>query len=462
MRLPILTHIVIILLCFDVHIYGQSQVENDGQKEEVEVSKREEIQRYFGYEDLLYRYLTVPYDVSAGVNQQGRYVDIGFVFLAISPLLILLMSYRKKRLFYGMLVLICIYLSICLRFSFLVDSAGMRYYPSEESPTVIYSFNSFGEQLMKVVYDVSMMISTPVVLLTESLTGNKDHITYPVMAILFLGVLLLVVRQKNISRKMKFLFIVGYGFSTMWWWLSGGIIWYGFIMLFFGWAFILKSTFDKQIQSLGVFSFSSKMVVVILTFWIVLVSGHRISNINAAMSMDHPDMGKMIVDPKIITYSLGMYNKEEILALSAQNINTALQRINSDTTYIYMVGTSLAFEIKDNPKRILDDYTLKLFQQGSDNFTNTKGFVRGLRANGYRYIVIDLLLPSLDNTPEGSLREKYRVMMTDVLYDTELTRLIATDRIVRYTDANGQTQQIPSVFGQDIVSFGTYAVYEIL
>ena len=63
------------------------QIENDG--------KRIEIERYIGYEDLLSRYLTLPYDVSANTSNQGRFFDIGYVIFAITPIALLFLTYRK-------------------------------------------------------------------------------------------------------------------------------------------------------------------------------------------------------------------------------------------------------------------------------------------------------------------------------------------------------------------------------
>ena len=73
--------------------YAQS-TEIQENSEEVETiesnTRREELQRYFGYEKVLYRYLTLPYDVSINTNQSGNYVDIGFIFIIFIPIILLL------------------------------------------------------------------------------------------------------------------------------------------------------------------------------------------------------------------------------------------------------------------------------------------------------------------------------------------------------------------------------------
>ena len=61
-------------------------------------TKREEIQRYFGYEILPYRYLTLPFDVSVNSNETGVFVDIGCVYFIFLPLFILLYFTKRKLL----------------------------------------------------------------------------------------------------------------------------------------------------------------------------------------------------------------------------------------------------------------------------------------------------------------------------------------------------------------------------
>jgi len=55
------------------------------QKENVNESLYEEVQRYIGYEDLIYRYTSVPYDVNVNMNLNGYFVEIGYLLLMFLP-----------------------------------------------------------------------------------------------------------------------------------------------------------------------------------------------------------------------------------------------------------------------------------------------------------------------------------------------------------------------------------------
>ena len=85
-----------------------------------------------------------------------------------------------------------------------------------------------------------------------------------------------------------------------------------------------------------------------------------------------------------------------------------------------------------------------------------------LKILGFKYLMIDLLLPTLDRTPEKSLTEKYKITINGLLYNNPGMRLLATDRMIRTTLANGQKREMMGVFGKEIPNFGTYAVFEIL
>ena len=87
--------------------------------------RREEIQRYFGYEDLLFRFTTLPYDASQNTNQVGRFVDIGYLLLALFPVIILGLTYRNRRLFYGLTALFIVYLASCFVYSGIFTKVGV-------------------------------------------------------------------------------------------------------------------------------------------------------------------------------------------------------------------------------------------------------------------------------------------------------------------------------------------------
>jgi len=65
---------------------------------------REELHRYIGYEELLPRYVSLPYDIIMNTNIAGPFVDIGYFFLLFFP--ILLLFGLKNKLLKGLTALL--------------------------------------------------------------------------------------------------------------------------------------------------------------------------------------------------------------------------------------------------------------------------------------------------------------------------------------------------------------------
>ena len=117
--------------------------------------------------------------------------------------------------------------------------------------------------------------------------------------------------------------------------------------------------------------------------------------------------------------------------------------------------------IKNNVNRIFQDNLLKNYTKLIERYEEKDLLIEALKASNFKYIIVDLHTPSLDNTPEQSLTQKFRLLLNS-LYKNPQVSLIATDRVVEFIDSNGNNQKISNVFGDNLVNFGSYAVYEIL
>lgn len=424
-------------------------------------ARREEIQRYFGYEDLLFRYLTLPYDVSANVNQQGKYVEIGFVLFALIPITLLYLLRGHKKWFYGTLAGSIIYLSLCMRFSFLFDQRNAMYNPvsGEISPELL--IERWDGKILEPIYTLAGWIGAPVYKMFGAVTGPQDHITYPLLVLFFLGVVYYLSSIK-MKSSLRVIALVGICYAFLWWLLSGGIIWYGFLIFPIGYVLSLYGIKKAKKEKAQVYPVFRGLAIGVIGIWLILAYISRISNINVLMDPDHPDLGKMIVESRFFPYTIGMIGARQCVDISAKNIDLALERMNADSSLIYQIGTSLAFEINNNQMRMFEDNNLSYFFYLINRYNDKKTFTDVLKANGFKYIIVDLRLPTLDRTPEQSLREKYSILMGQVIADNPDLRLLATDRSITVKDDNGNNRAYMAVFGQDIAVFGTYAVYEII
>ena len=435
-----------------------------------ENAQREEIQRYFGYEDVLFRYLTLPYDISANVNQQGKYVDIGFALFALIPLTLLLLVYKNKKWFYGLTLFFTLYFFLCLNYSFVMNSDMSRYNPATDLITTSEDVDIF-QFVLEEVYAIAGALTGPIVDGLGYITGPEDHVTYPIILALFIGIVWLVLRRQDVSDRFKVIFLITAIFSMLWWLLSGGIIWYGFVLLPLGYAFIFYGNRDRKerlssasFKGLKVLSFS------IIGFWVFTAYTSRISNISVLYSIEGPtkDTGKEIVDWKLMPYTVGTANAQQSLDNLAPNLSVAISKMNTDDALILQCGSSLQFDIENDQYRIFEDNNLSYFFGVANQHKSQSGITSYYRSVGIKYIILDLKLPTLDRTPERTLTRKFGAML-GLLKDNPSIRLVATDQQVYVKMPNGSLSPRMGVFADPNLTqaqafhvIGSYAVFEIL
>lgn len=420
---------------------------------------REEIQRYFGYEDLLYRYLTLPYDINANVNQQGKFVEIGFAFFSLIPVLLLYFMYDKKKWFYSIMIALVIYLAICLRFSFLLDMTYHHYNPMIDGRSVSTEMERWDGPILSPVYRILGTIGNPVKEILDNFTGQKDHITYPIICSIFFAFFLFLLRSQRLSGQLKIFAIILSTFAFLWWILSGGIIWYGLLMIPLFYILIFHGLhWAEGSKNVMAFRISRVLTLFIVTSWVFLSYTSRISNVAPNLTVDHPDYGKHIVDARIHPYTTGYLNEQESLNILAKNLPIAIRRMNEDSSLILKFGSSLAFDIKRNNERILEDNSLSYFYSLVVEHRTQAKVTQVMKQRGIKYLILDLQLRTLDRTPEKTLTRKYDILTMLFLKGNQQIRLVATDREVR---RNGQ--RVMGVFSDKApVVLGSYAVFEIL
>jgi len=426
--------------------------------------KRDEIQRYFGYEDLLFRYLTLPYDLSSNTNQQGRYVDLGYAIFMLLPIVFLGIVYKRRRLFYSSLIVLFLFLSLCLSYSFhftpfhgQVNNHGPKWqsYTANTDKSIL-------ENITTGFFNISYYVSQPIHALGGFLSGDKDHLTYPILIILFLGILWLITSRINLSKKSKFIAAVFIPFSFLWLVLSSGIIWYGFLIIPIALAGIVHFCSNNKFRDFGSYSIIKNIVLTLLVIWISMCWVGRISNINTLQGGSNAThIGKGIVDNNTFQYSTGLINEQQSRNKSYANINDALDKINSNNALIYQVGTFFAFDIKNNPERLFQDNTLPQFFWLVDVLKEKEAIIDAMKASSFKYILVDLYTHTLDKTPEKSLTKKYQLLL-NTIYKNPKVKLLATDRIIEVKQDDGSMARVSEVFGENILNFGSYAIYEIL
>ncbi len=189
----------------------------------------------------------------------------------------------------------------------------------------------------------------------------------------------------------------------------------------------------------------------------------RVSYVNQANIIPET-AGREIAHTRLMLYSAGLITADECSEILDKNVSIAMRALNSDDRLVIRVGTHLEFGIRDNHLRVMEDNTLGWLFEIYKQHRDKEEFIKYLKSLGYGYVILDLNTPSLDRTPEQSLRQKYELILSH-LWQNSKVRLVATNREVIVTGAGGRKTtefKVVGVGSDQYLNNGNYAVYEIL
>ncbi len=427
-------------------------------------AKREEIQRYFGYETLMYRYLTIPYDLSMNTNERGDFVDIGFLFLILLPLLFFIKYREKWWVLIGMPILLLFLFVISTSNGFIFQHSTNQLLVNNSGQTH-YEINGESDGIamiiIKAMYNVNNAIYKPFNALGNAVSGEQDYVTYPLVLLIFIGIcaLLFFNFRKNGSwfkLLAASLFLV---YIFFWYILSSGIIWYGFFGWLLGVVCMVLLLPDNTKSTINRWTYMGSYTIIGL--WIIVAFVSRMSNINPGGGA--ASLGKNMVNPVFLQQVVGKANEKQILDMFYHDLGSATKKINRDkNALVYRVGTSFSYFIDNNHKRVFMDNQLGFFRRLEKRYPDKQERADVLKASNFKYLIIDLNTPTLDNTPEQSLVDKFNGLI-EFVYKNPKVKLLATNRQVKVLGPDGKpTNKLAfNIFGK-VVSNGTFAIYEIL
>ena len=441
--------LIIAFLSFQNELFTQDTANTEGINSN---SNREEIQRYFGFEDELFRYTTQPYDLSMNINQTANFLDIGPLYFLFFPLLfVLLLLKGKKARIFGFMGLI-FYLFSCLYFSLIITSSS-QFITSEQIRQGDFLNEDFSTsaKLLLPVYEFANTLFHPVF----QFISNNIHtnvITYPLVFLIFTGILFICTGINE--RKLKTISIIYLGFSLLFFLLSAGILWYGFLLLPI--SLLILYIGVKKIRYSGIEGILEKCFYSLLGLTLMAFLFLRISNIQP--SDPAGEKGKNLFYANIFSFSNGSSDEGESLDLVFPGMSTTLKEINNNDDLIYKVGTSFSIHIDNNNERVYSDNQLSTFYNLLQNYESSSDVFKALKAYGFSYLLLDLHTASIDKTPDKSLTRKYRLLLESIYNSPNLT-LINTDRRVQISSGD-EVKTMNALFGQ-VEYFGNYAVYRL-
>ena len=457
-HIPTIIVVVILLISIGISLHYTLQDQEALIISDLSISdtRREEIQRYFGYEPLISRYMTLPYDISINTNQQGTFVDIGFLYIILLP--IVLLSVIKGITFKWLAVSVLFSLLVLsIHNSFiLVDTIKVG--TSELADISSMEGYDSMDMILTPVYKVAEILYTPYGWLVDTFSGDQDYITYPILISSFLFFLFLFYRLGQKSKRIaSYLILTSITYSFFFLAFSSGIIWYGYLLfplLLIGLMYFV----DRQQNSKDKLKVTARVAISALSIlWIGMSLVSRISNLQVNIPVEH--QGKSIISPDVYHYNTGRIKSISELQdkFIAPQFSEAIDRINSrPNTKILKIGTGISYFIDNNHERVIYDNQLGLFSRIVNNYRNKYIISDFLKASGVHYLIIDLNTPSIDNTPEQTLTTKYRELLS-YLSENDSLQLLCTDNITKDSGTNNYSYSLSG----ETLRRGSFAIYEI-
>ena len=452
-------HVLILLSCILLSTFTTVIGQNQNNQEEVqEIANspiREELHRYIGYEDLLLRYYSLPFDITMNTNVHGDYLDIGFLLLLFLPLLFLFSNLKIVERISLLLALgLLLLFSIPTAYS---SSMGISlteidtHITTALSNAQISTIDYFGLLLTQGVNTIFQPINKVI----SSISGQSDYITFPFMIVLFLLIVWLIHQSSlGTSKEGRGLLFFVAAYSFFWFILAAGIVWYGLLMiplLLFLMMYGIQRINNKVLTTL----FGTMAVA-----WLFMAFTSRGA---AGIRPTTDDAAKGIVNVNNLLYNTGQLSNAAYLESFFPQCERAMQFLNQEQeSLIYMAGTNLSFFIKKNDQRVINDPTLATFATLTQQFPDKAELAQALKTYGINFIVFDLNLHQVDRTPEKSLTKKYQQFL-QFSYQNPQVQLVATDRVI--VDKQGNRKY--DVFGHitdrnaRLESFGSFALYQL-
>ena len=409
-----------------------------------ETGVQEEVQRYIGYERGLLKYASIPYDMSFGTHVNGLQNNVGYLYLFLLPLL--LMVWYKRATVWNTLIWLSAFLFYGMyRLTASAQQAALA--PTELSQADLAE--PAGGFLAQLFAQLAFIIHQPF----SALKTATPSLIYPALLLVFLAAFFALDRRlpKDRPRPLRVLTVSTFVYACLWVLLSGGIVWYGL------WLFAMLAVFTMiWLQDVQKHTAYLKYVAWFgLGSWLFLATMMRMSSYDNDPSFQR--FGPVI--PSFLKYMSGNIPDDgKIFKHMSPAVQDAIDILNNDKDVrIYRVGTTYNFFINRNNERVRDDNQLDLF---NNIYMHHQGNISAMHqsfvANGYKYLLIDLNTANIDITEERSLEKKFNSLM-NFMQQNQNMRLIATDRVVR--NANGENQY--ALYGETMVYGGTFALYQV-
>lgn len=433
----------------------------------------DEIQRYLGFEPSFWLYATLPYDLMTNTNVPAlRYLDIGFFFLLLLPILLLLGGEGSRSPVYLVVLplFMIIWIALVCQSVFAPDGtilsgdaipdriAGLFTQHPGGTDTIFYS-------LYTGLLSIFLGIAEKIVGLYRMMSQWGMFASLGMM-LSALGLSWWIARERIAKLPSGLKVLMGFlmAYVLIWWLIGNGIIWYGMPIFLLLPVFILHYIQrPEQLMGSTHVGFSRWFGGSILGL-ALLVNG--LLFFTSAYPSDN-DLKGLFRWPFVDYISNPNANEDKVLKAFTPVLPDLLAILNKDLSEnIYRVNTNYGFHIMANDRRVFSDPALGKFSQMAKFSDNDETFFKVLKDNGFKYIMLDLKMGLVDKSPEQSLRKNF-VRLAKVLLSSNQVKLLVTDNYIADPNAqavrlpNGQTANARYGLDGQTLSLGTVALFEL-
>lgn len=450
---------ILFILLFGVGESNAQETVEEERKIEIPSSVKEELHRYMGYEDLLPKYVSLPYDVTMNTNVRGAYLDIGFLFLLFLPMLLVLgLKNKWLKLIVGILLILFLVLSSSNSYSSfhainnnqVATDIQERLNANVEKAPLEYLLTYIKLNATQFNHSIYQALDKSII---QKYSGEGDYITYPILFLLF--ILSSFVLSKRMNNKPKGEQAIGYLallYCFMWLILGAGVPWYGILMVALGLVLIAVGFLGEN-SKVAPFRYAKHLFIFTALGWFLMSFSYRMTNFEPGIEQGRA--GAIHIAP--LFYGLGKKNKDEVLDQLFPAYRDVLAQVNSDpNALVYRVGTFFQYFVDENAERVTHDNQLGMFNSLYDAVADKTALTQALKNAGYRYLLIDVNTAGIDNTPEKSLLKKVE-KLNEFLVGNPMLEPIGTDRIIQKPDG----QLTFGFSGGEVKSMGSFIAFKI-
>lgn len=433
--------------------------------------RREEIERYLGYEKGVSRYTSIPFDLANNINIPGiRHQEVGFFYLFLFPFLFL--GFAGKRRQSGVrntLVALGVILWLGSCFWTLTEADNLSNHLAGMRADNVDVMDGLASNTITPLWELAQQpfsyLGGLLAPLLKPIGNIHDLALVPVLLLLLFGCSLLWRKRfTGVPNTLKFVLSIVFGFGVLWFLLGNAIVWYGF-PLFAIIAGLSVFWAENPREFLGPRLGKASLPILQSLFGLQLL-------LNFAMAYSSPltnQEPKFIYNwPMIEQLARNDWDGDDVLRYFNPVIPDLYDVLNRNrSAKIYRVNTFTNYHILDSDSRIFEDNQLSQFANTSAQLSNPQDFIQVLKTNGFRYILYDLNSASLDRTPERSLTQKCNQFL-QLLRTSTGVQLKLSDNYVSAPNGpairlpNGQTANArQGVFGSTVFQ-GSWALFEIL